>query len=309
MENLRGSGADDAGITAENPGQNLFFNRGGKAFGIISDNSEEYDMEKLKLWVCYAAVLALVALPGKAHSVATISYPDFASLSAFTLNGNALDVGNPVLANGRWVLRLTPSSPDQTSSAYLTQSLPLSQCLSFSSFFSFQITLPSSDGADGLTFAIQSQGPTALGVAGYGLGFQGVYQSLAVEFDTFDNGSGTDQNDGNHVGIDLDGDVTAVIQYNVSTSMKNGAVWYAWVDYDGVKKSLEVRISETSTRPVAPQLSRTVNLAQILGPNAWVGFTAATGGEYQIHDILSWNFSYTLPGMSTPAINSVILWD
>ena len=264
-------------------------------------------MGKLKSWVFYAAVLALVALAGTAHSTATIAYPDFANLSAFTLNGNALDVDNPVLANGRQVLRLTPASPDQASSAYLTQSLALSKCLSFSSFFSFQITLPSVDGADGLTFAIQSQGPTALGVFGYGLGFQGVYQSLAVEFDTYDNGGGTDQNNGNHVGVDLDGNVTAVVQYNVPTSMKNGAVWYAWVDYDGVKKLLEVRISETSTRPVAAQLSHPVDLALTLGPNAWVGFTAATGGEYQIHDILSWNFSYTTPGMSTPAINSVIL--
>lgn len=263
-------------------------------------------MEQLKSWVFGAAVLTLMALSGPAHGTATIAYPDFANLSAFTLNGNALDVGNPVLANGRWVLRLTPASLNQASSAYLTQSLNLARCLSFSSFFSFQITLPSGDGADGLTFAIQSQGPTALGVGGYGLGFQDVYQSLAVEFDTHNNGE-PDQDNGNHVGIDLDGSVAAVVQYAVPTSMKNGAVWYAWVDYDGAKKLLEVRISETSTRPVAPQLSRTVDLAQLLGPNAWVGFTAATGGEYQIHDILSWNFSYTTPGMSTPAVNSVIL--
>ena len=264
-------------------------------------------MGKLNSWVFYAAVLAMVALAGTAHSTATISYPDFANLSAFTLNGNALDVGNPVLSNGRRVLRLTPSSLFQAGSAYLTQSLNLATCLSFSSFFSFQITLPSGDGADGLTFAIQSQGSTALGVNGYGLGFQDVFQSLAVEFDTYDNGDIIDLNNGNHVGIDLAGSVTAVVQHNVPYSMKNGAVWYAWVDYDGAKKLLEVRISETSTRPVAPQLSRTVDLAQVLGPNAWVGFTAGTGGESQIHDILSWTFSYTTPGMSTPATNSLIV--
>ena len=49
--------------------------------------------------------------------------------------------------------------------------------------------------------------------------------------------------------------------------MKNGAVvWFAWVNYDGVKKLLEVRISEASTRPVAAQLSRTVDLPLILVP-------------------------------------------
>ena len=265
-------------------------------------------MGKLKSWVFYAAVLALIALAGTAHSTATIAYPDFANLSAFTLNGNALDVGNPVLSNGRLVLRLTPALDSQVGSAYLTQSLPLSKCLSFRSSFSFQISQPSQNGADGLTLAIQSVGPSALGAPGYGLGYQGVGRSLAVEFDTYDSGRGTDRNNGNHVGLDLNGDVTAVVQYNVPTSMKNGAVWYAWVDYDGLKKLLEVRISETSTRPVAAQLSHTVNLAEILGPNpAWIGFTAATGGEWQVHDILSWNFSYITPGMSTPLINSVIL--
>ena len=95
-------------------------------------------MEKLKSWVFYVAVSTLVGLAGTAHSTATIAYPDFANLSAFTLNGNALDVGNPVVANGRRVLRLTPSSQDQASSAYLTQSLPLSKCLSFSSSLPFR---------------------------------------------------------------------------------------------------------------------------------------------------------------------------
>jgi len=264
-------------------------------------------MEKLKYRVFFVAVLALAVLADKAHSTAIIAYPDFSNLSAFTLNGNALNVGNPVLSDGRRVLRLTPELDSQVASAYLTQSVNLARCLSFRSSFSFQITHPSADGADGLTFAIQSLGPTALGEAGYGLGYQHVGNSLAVEFDTYDNGSGTDRNNGNHVGIDLNGDVTAEVQYNVPTSMKNGAVWYAWVDYDGAKNLLEVRVSETPTRPVAAQLSHTVDLAQILGPNAWVGFTAATGGEYQIHDILSWTFSYTTPGMSVPAVNSVIL--
>jgi hypothetical protein len=255
-----------------------------------------------------AAVLALIALAGPAYSAATISYPDFANLSAFTINGNALDVGNPVMSNGRLVLRLTPAIFTQSGSAFLTKGLKLGRCISFSSSFSFQISPPSAPtGADGLTFCIQSQGATALGTAGQGLGYGGVFQSIAVEFDTHDNGASPDQNNGNHVGINLVGSESSVVQYNVPNSMKNGAVWYAWVDYNSIKKLLEVRISETSTRPVAAQLSRTVDLAQILGPSAWVGFTAATGGEYQIHDIISWNFSYLTPGMVVSAINSILL--
>jgi hypothetical protein len=266
-------------------------------------------MRSPRFAVLTAAVAALLIFAGTAQATVTFDYPDFADLSAFTLNGDAATLGNPVQANYGWVLRLTLPEYDSRSSAFLTRGLNLANCLSFSSYFSFQITQPSGDGADGLTFAIQPAGPTALGGYGQDLGYGGLETSLAVEIDTYNNGE-MDQDNGNHVGIDLNGNMAAVVQYNVPVSMKNGAVWHAWVDYDGLRKILEVRISESATRPVQAQLSYQVDLVQILGPHlAFVGFTAATGGEYQIHDIISWKFSYLKPGMSTPAVNFPVLDD
>lgn len=35
-----------------------------------------------------------------------------------------------------------------------------------------------------------------------------------------------------------------------------------------------------------------INIKETIGSNeAWIGFTAATGGLYQSHDILNWKFS------------------
>lgn len=44
-----------------------------------------------------------------------------------------------------------------------------------------------SRGGDGIAFVIQEQDPRALGAGGAGLGYTGIENSLAVEFDTFYN--------------------------------------------------------------------------------------------------------------------------
>ena len=61
------------------------------------------------------------------------------------------------------------------------------------------------------------------------------------------------------------------------------------MDYNGVTDDLEVRLSTTNVRPVAPLLTRNVNLVAELGQtNAYVGFTSGTGGGSNNHDIRQW---------------------
>ena len=68
----------------------------------------------------------------------------------------------------------------------------------------------------------------------------------------------------------------------------------AWIDYDG--ETLQVRISPKDKRPENPQLEKTIDIAELLGVNntenykAFVGFTAATKGGYENHDILFWQY-------------------
>jgi hypothetical protein len=70
--------------------------------------------------------------------------------------------------------------------------------------------------------------------------------------------------------------------------MNDGQIHYAWVDYDGSTQTLSARISDTPTRPVDAFVAANLNLVNILkSPNAFVGFTAATGSYYSDHEIIA----------------------
>jgi hypothetical protein len=232
------------------------------------------------------ALLLASALLAPSAFAAPIIYNDFSSTGGLTLNGNAAQSGN--------VLRLTPALDNQSGSAFSTTAITLGAGYTFSTFFAFQITDSAGigdddgEGADGLTFTIQTNSNTAGGLGG-GLGYQDILNSVSIEFDTFDNGT-TFYNDpnGNHVGINTGG-AFGTATATVANRLNNGNVWYAWADYDGT--TLQVRLSETLVRPSVAVVSSVVDLASELGTlNAFVGFTSGTGSGVGNHDILRWEF-------------------
>ncbi len=217
----------------------------------------------------------------------------------FTLNGSA----QVTRSSPYPVLRLTDEL-GQAGSAFLTESVDIKR--GFNTSFAFQITDPEGisdmdgQGADGITFVIQSLSETALGDAGGGIGYQNIgSNSLAVEFDSWYNPDNGDI-DGNHVGINLNGSMTSVVSKSippilinaVSARLNNGAVWFAWIDYDG--RQLQVRLSPTCDRPEKALLKYRISsdkLSTLLGGNTdvFIGFTSGTGSAAGNHDILCWN--------------------
>ena len=266
----------------------------------------------------YSIIIALIIILG-VNNVHAFEYTDFSDLSSLTQNGASATVhnGNPLLVNGDYVLRLTSSNESLGigGSAFYNTSLTLDANDSFSTSFDFQITTPvgsgdgDGQGGDGFMFVLQAEGVTALGTGGGYLGFgQGqtydppaILPSFGIEFDTFDNnyyisGAGTEilDIDGNHVGIDLNGDLVSLSSASVSTRMNNGAVWSAWIDYDGVTDLLEVRLSETLSRPTSALLSYNLDLSSYFGSSdIYAGFTSGVGSAANNHDIKSWDFSST----------------
>ena len=237
------------------------------------------------------AAIALVLASTGANAI-TISYSDFSDLSAFQLNGSAASIPNPAAPDN--ALRLT-NNLSQSGSAFLTDAISLNNQASFSARFDFRIfdAIGSFDndgwGADGLSFVVQTVS-NSVGGAGGGIGYRYITDSVGIEFDTWNNPEWDDA-DGNHVGINLEGDVNSVAQATVSPRMNNGEVWTAWIDYDGVNDLLEVRLSDTGLRSDIALLSYNLDLVSVLGStNAFVGFTSGTGSAGGHHDILNFDF-------------------
>lgn len=247
----------------------------------------------MKPWIRSAVAAVTAAFATQAGAAVVINYPDFSSVVGLTINGNAAQVGN--------VLRVTPANFNRAGSAFSTSTVSLTSGASFSTYFQFRFTSAGGScdstggcGADGLVFVVQTVGNNVGGLGG-GIGYAGIANSLGIEFDTWNNG-GIDDNSSNHAGIDLNGNVDAVTQVQVTEAdMNNGDVWNAWVDYDstaGVNGLLEVRLTRSAVRPAAALLTYDVNLATVLGsPNAFVGFTSGTGAAFANHDVLTWQLN------------------
>ncbi len=225
---------------------------------------------------------------------ASFSYPDFASTDGLTLSGTTIKEGN--------LLRLTPAEPQKAGRVFRTE--PIDPQQSFQT--SFAISMHDSTccivgtlkPADGMSFLLQSKGPTAGEGLGGSLGYGGIAPSIAVEFDTYVN-AGDPAAD--HVGINIEGNTLDHLQCAsypgpiapCSATLPvplYGAPVYGWVDYDAGSQHLKVYVSSATTKPAAPVLDAPVSMAP-LGAVAWAGFTAATGSHNAVHDLLGWQFN------------------
>ena len=241
-----------------------------------------------------ASLVALSALTAGQAAAQTIVYPDFSSTAGLQLNGSAFQNGDK--------LTLTPATTGQSGSAFSQTTVTLNASASFSTFFSFEILGRGGlgNGADGLTFSVQTNSST-VGGGGGGIGYEGIPNSITVEFDTFDNG---EVGGSNHVAFARDGLVYAplVSTPEFAPDFDDGDVWYAWVDYDGSTDALEARWSQSAVRPVGAMLAYTIDLTAVLGsPDVFAGFTSGTGSGFGEHNILSWNFvNQFVPGGAPP---------
>jgi hypothetical protein len=231
-----------------------------------------------------AAALALMSSPALAT---TIVFNDFSSTTGLQLNGAAASASD----GSRAVLRVTPSNYNQAGSVFSTNPITLGADVSFSTRFTFNFNNQLNGGADGIVFTVQTNSNNVSGLGG-GIGYQGVSNSVGIEFDNWYN-SGYDIDD-NHVGIDLGGNIASVLSTTSPFALDGGQDLTAWVDYNGATNLLEVRMASSNIRPVAALLSYNVNLAGVLGtPNAFVGFTSGTGAAAANHDIVNWEFRST----------------
>jgi hypothetical protein len=155
-----------------------------------------------------ATLALLCTVPALAQQVRF--YPDFSSVAFLQLNGS-----QQANYNGQAVLRLTNASASKPESSTTWFSVPQAVNSGFTTYFRFQIhnALGCCNAGDGLAFVIQNasstdptygatgKGVTARGVGNGGLGYAGIPNSVAVEFDTSANAWDPTQNGNNHVAV------------------------------------------------------------------------------------------------------------
>lgn len=255
-------------------------------------------------------------IAGSAAEAGSFYYPDFSNTSGLSIVGNA---STKTTSDGT-VLRVIPSAGNQGGAAYSTTPVTLGANATFSTQFQFRFTNPGGvDPADGITFVLAAN-PGGLGTVGYGMGYQGVANSVAIEFDTYNNGNpgslgrfAAEPDSSNHVAVDLNGVLTnsfatnvygngscgfangspAQSSYNVPGCMSNGDLWTVTINYDG--SNLSVSLLDPAIGTTFQALTnQPLNIASYLGTNtAYVGFTGSSGAGYENEDIASWRFADT----------------
>lgn len=260
------------------------------------------------------ALLVVLAGATLTRAQAQFSYTDFSSTAGLQLNGSAATFAS---AGKPTVLRLTPGTYDQNGNAWYTTQIPLSA--GFTSTFTFQFTGEGGSGghADGIAFVIQGApgGIHAGGYYGGGIGYgdddandnpsAGIPNSVAIELDTYQNGwdpnnnhiavmsCGSGNNSQHHglKGCASGADPTIGGSIYTPTTQLTSGMHTVIVKYQlpcSDCQNLTVQLDGQQVLAVAFDLA-TIGLDT--NDDAYVGFTASTGGGFENQDILSWSFT------------------
>ena len=260
-------------------------------------------------FVALGTVTVLLVLSRPAAAQDCFYYPDFCSDDESVDGLNLVpDPAPPVPVD--CVLRLVSADTWQRGAAWRTTKQHVEN--GFSTKFEFQLH-DCRDGnregcADGFAFVVQNHSDTAIARAGGNIGYggdesgegQGIPNSIAVEFDIYRNwDSPTYDPDPNHISVHTRGTAPNSSDHDDSLGCESeiadlpGANHSVRIEY--LPGMLSIFLDDMSD----PVLDVPVDLGQTLSLDdgkAWVGFTAATGGEWANHDIINWRFwSYPCP--------------
>ena len=274
----------------------------------------------------FTAILFVIALGSAAAQTLPPPCPSSPNYTDFSSNRNCLALNGSASLLVSPVLQITSNEQSQSGSAWY--STPQAVQNGFTTTFQFQFTNASTPPADGIAFVIQNSSTTAISATGSGGALAygdsdssadpstgaGIPHSLAIEFDTFQNGwdpnvshvaiqsCGAGPNTSHHNRLCLGGSgANSTLGSPIITgNLADGAVHNVTITYvpscptcsPATVANIQVVLNGVSMYPNGVN----VDLSSIglgTGGTAFVGFTGATGADSEDHNILNWMFAPT----------------
>lgn len=251
---------------------------------------------QLVLGASAVVVSGLVVSQSTAAGVVCIDKPNFSDVSSLSIEGDATQDGNEI--------QLTPDAIAKTGGVYTADPLPVSK--GFSTSFDFSMK---TYGADGMAFVISANPvpglPTDPEAGGGGLGYRNATNTVAVEFDTWED---SDSGQGIHIAIHSggteanagDASTLKASTKSLITELNDGGSHEAQVVYKrpkGKPSFMKVSVDGQALLKKKIKLHKTLDLTAkdgVMGwedrpeGSAWLGISAATGESTQRHAVSSW---------------------
>jgi len=184
-------------------------------------------------------------------------------------------------------LILTDGVTDTAVAVWNQQPVPLSGA--FTVQFDYQAG--GNKAADGVTFAFQNEGLTAAGGAGGLLGYVGITGATAAYQINIYNGHTIGSNfvTTNKVTNNTSGSylTTGDVAFN------SGNVIQVKLEFDGNSQTLTENLTDTVTGATFSRTYPNINLANLLGGSAYIGFTGGDGGATSIQTVSAFSYSNT----------------
>lgn len=257
-----------------------------------------------------AAALALASAAPVLAQGGSFNYPNFDNTNNLVFVSNAGTSGS--------LAALTPSTGRQKGAMWYEFKRNVAG--GFDTTFGMSVDQVNRGGADGFAFVIQNVSNTAIGGDGGALGYAdnpmfggvGISNSLAIEFDMWDNVADWSDIDGNHISIQSRGLLPNSAVFGVGTvgampiptsqtNLSSGEVHNVRINYApplevGGMGTMSIFVNDMAN----PVLEQAINLDTLLSLDegeAFIGLTAATGNvmDAQRHLIHNWGFTPLVP--------------
>lgn len=194
---------------------------------------------------------------------------------------------------------LTSAANDQTGAVWFHTPIMIGS--SFCCRFQFRVS-STGESADGFAFVMQKESNRAIGQSGGGLGYAGIENGIAVEFDTYRNFDINQDPDNNHIAVmsSLSSQLSSHHKSQLSSHHNGALACTSDLPFriaDGNVHTAQILCADKKLHVFVDDLENPLLSCQFPESNSdidntfFVGFTGSTGGLNQENCILNWSFS------------------